>query len=172
MINDHVANAFDSDSAFFERLKQSDNAGLNSLLGVRANQQPTVNTGFSSVHMIIIITCISLVVIGVAASYVWKRTQENNVRKRLLRAAEHTHQYRGQPQLDDECFKDIEPEPIQISDDNKALERMVMRARHDRGVMNRANEILQQNAEARYDIPYEDSLKEVKFASFEVSSIF
>ena len=60
---------------------------------------------------------------------------------RLLRAAEH-RQNKGQPQLDDNCFRDLEPQPIQISDDNESLERMVLRSRHDRGVMNRANEML------------------------------
>lgn len=168
MINKYVNDAFsESKSTFFASLKKSERVGLDSLLGVKTNENNKVQNGFNTVHLTIIIGCVSIVVIGVAASYVWKRNQENNVRKRLLRAAEFTRQYKGQPQLDDDCFRDITPEPIQISDDNKALERMVMRARHDRGVMNRANELLLQQS----DLPqtYDPTNREVRFASYVVS---
>ena len=151
-----------SKTVFFESLKQSESAGLQSLLDVKTNDT-SVTTGFSMLHVSLIVISISIVIVGVFSSYLWKRTQESNVRKRLLRAAEHTRQYKGQPQLDDDCFKDIEPEPIKISDDNKALERMVMRARHDRGVMNRANEQLMEQAEVSGDMDYETN-KEIRFA--------
>ena len=168
MINKHVIDAFsESKSIFFDSLKKSEKAGLMSLLGVKTNENNRVQNGFNTMHLTIIIACISIVVIGVAASYVWKRNQENNVRKRLLRAAEFTRQYKGQPQLDDDCFRDITPEPIQISDDNKALERTVMRARHDRGVMNRANELLLQQSDLLQT--YDPTNREVRFASYVVS---
>ncbi len=170
-VNDLVKNAFmDSKTVFFESLKGSESAGLQSLLDVKTNDTSVAN-GFSMLHVSLIVISISIVIVGVASSYLWKRTQENNVRKRLLRAAEYTRQYKGQPQLDDDCFRDIEPEPIQISDDNKALERMVMRARHDRGVMNRANELLLEQAEANGGMNYEIN-REVRFARELVSVLF
>lgn len=142
MINEHVQNAFKSfKQIFFETLKGSNVSNIQSLLDVNTKDNK-VFTEFTSMHVTVIVVSLCLVAIGVALSYVWKRSQENTIKKRLLRAAEHTRHHRGQPQLDDNCFRDLEPQPIQISDDNKSLERMVLRSRHDRGVMNRANEML------------------------------
>lgn len=163
MINKHVMDAFSgSRETFFDELKKSESAGLQSLLNVKTNGNSKAHNAFNTMHLTIIMGCVATVIIGVAASYVWKRNQENNVRKRLLRAAEYTREYKGQPQLDDDCFRDITPEPIQISDDNQALERMVMRARHDRGVMNRANELLLQQSDMYQT--YHPSNREVSFA--------
>jgi hypothetical protein len=141
MINEHVMDAFKSfKEVFFESLKSSNVSNIQSLLDVNTKDN-RVFTEFTSMHVTVIVVSLCLVAIGVAVSYVWKRSQENNIKKRLLRAAEH-RQNKGQPQLDDNCFRDLEPQPIQISDDNESLERMVLRSRHDRGVMNRANEML------------------------------
>ena len=170
MITETAKKAFEDFKPLF--IEDLNDSGIHQILDVRTTTMP-VHNAFSSIHLVIILSCVSTVVFGVAASYTWKRTQENNIKKRLLRAAEYTHQYRGQPQIDDDCFRDIEPEPIQISDDNKALERMVMRARHDRGVMNRANEFLvKQIDEVMNDITFRAHNKEVRFApSFDTGNV-
>lgn len=163
MINNHVSTAFNSfKDEFYDHLKNEGSDGLQSLLDVNTKDS-RVQNDFSSMHIMIIVVCASIVVTGVAASYIWKRTQQNNVRKRLLRAAEYSRHFKVQPKLDDDCFKDIEPQPIQILDDNKALERMVMRARHDRGVMNRANEYLVHQVETVNNKPH--AQRDVRFAS-------
>ncbi len=173
-IDKHVKEAFSKHkSTFLNMLKQTETAGLQSVLDLKTVQKGhdnKVHNSFNIMHLTVIIVCISIVFIGVAASYIWKKNQENNVRKRLLRVAEYTRQYKGQPQLDDDCFRDITPEPIEISDDNKALERMVMRARHDRAVMNRANELLLQQSDLSQTFNYAN--REVRFAPNVVSTVY
>ncbi len=168
MINEHVQNAFKSfKQIFFESLKGSNVSNIQSLLDVNTKDDK-VFTEFTSMHVTVIVVSLCLVAIGVAVSYVWKRSQEKTIKKRLLRAAEHTRQHRVQPQLDDNCFRDLAPEPIQISDDNKSLERMVLRSRHDRGVMNRANEMLIERTKSTFE-PANERKREIRFDPILVS---
>jgi len=163
-VDEKVSEALAENKENFEdSLRHSGSAGLQSILDVKTNDSRARNA-FNTMHTGIIIACIAILIVGVFASYIWKRNQAQNVRRRLILTAEHNRNSKNKPQMDDDCFNDIMPQPLQLLDDKKSLERMVIRARHDRGVMNRANEWLMQQFE-KMSYALDAHKKQVQFAA-------
>lgn len=162
IINKYVVAAFSSSKdIFLETLRGSEIAGNESLIDVHTTDS-RVHNDFTLTHLIIVVSCILAVLGFVAVSYIWKRSQANYVKKEFLREAEGNDEYRCRLDFDDIFRNEIDPKPIEISNDSKAVQRMLARSRHDRMVMNKANQKLHELPASSFERQHEEE-REVRF---------
>ena len=140
VLDEIVLTAFrDSKKAFLDLLRNSGN-NLSQVVNVGA-QDMKKNPVLKSKHtIIIVIACVTLAAIGM--SFLIQRRLKHNSDKRVKT---YGQQYTAQMNHEDLIEAEfLEPQPLQISDDDQALERNMIRSQYEKVVMKRANEHLRQ----------------------------
>jgi len=102
-------------------------------------------------NTVIVITCMSLMLLGVGLSYILRHARRRNAEKKLKSVTlSYHHQRRVSEYIekadDDAYIVELEPKPINMSQDREAYERMILRSRHNLTVIMQANKQLQEES--------------------------
>jgi len=164
-LDKRVFDAFRDDKKRFISLLQN---GGDSVINAGAQVIPKAGNGSATITKTVIIIIVAGAIIGIAVSFFVQQMIKRGMEKRV-----NTHAFKYEKQLgngndndDIEMSTGFEPKPLIISDDEDLVERNLIRLQHEKEIMRRANERLQNSGS-------QDSsrIKRVKFGALDLDSI-
>ena len=153
IIDQFVLDAFangQSKDVFLGEIKETDSVTLSAVTDIKV-RNPISEGGSDKrfkIHVVVVVIGVCLTFVGVGLSLAIRHTNKKAAQKRFETMTSNGNLF---PELDDEAEKIMvmEPQPINISNDKEAFERMMMRSLHNKSIAALANDKFRQTDDAQ-----------------------
>lgn len=124
-----------------EFLGQLEDNGIELSPLMNSNPSPQADKGLTKMHLTIIVAIVGAATVVIVVSLYIQRHHQRSSEKKVQALGQH-YQFQSQVKEYNLDIDYLEPQPLEISDDDRAIERNMVRSEYERTVIRKANEKL------------------------------